>query len=464
MTSSRSAFGYGAAALCALLCMSSPLAAQGSGTGDVFGDLIHILRAPATGQPVLAQRWVELPGPVTGYGWGYCPIAVDAFGAELAFIPYTCDPLDLTAVQEVDYFGRLNASRTKERNIRMHMDEVIATIQLADWVDSSGCGRLRLYFDCTVPGDPATCLDSKLIDSPLENLGLFMRLAKYGHLQTDPEEIDTGSHGDPTVPIVYHPALTPEDWPKMAPAVRHLLPANGQGDCFPGGVFSPACAEAELLDDRDLVRAAGFAAGGADKDGHFTVDLVQYLGRIMKLTQATESTVPTLSTLPALARDCWPGIVVPPDPPEPDPNPVDPPYLPPAECEILPADSSLPNFDLFPEVQERFVDFGAIAYERDDWRSELVRLILPIAPDLYQTTPAVKVVNWVAFRNGPDGPTDIAGFVLAANDSLRWIEFIHEYEVPADLFTGADINLFRDGFEGGNANRWGRSNQPGLFR
>ena len=275
MTSSRSAFGYGAAALCALLCVSSPLAAQGSGTGDVFGDLIHILRAPATGQPVLAQRWVELPGPVTGYGWGYCPIAVDAFGAELAFIPYTCDPLDLTAVQEVDYFGRLNASRTKERNIRMHMDEVIATIQLADWVDSSGCGRLRLYFDCTVPGDPATCLDSKLIDSPLENLGLFMRLAKYGHLQTDPEEIDTGSHGDPTVPIVYHPALTPEDWPKMAPAVRHLLPANGQGDCFPGGVFSPACAEAELLDDRDLVRAAGFAAGGADKDGHFTVDLVQ---------------------------------------------------------------------------------------------------------------------------------------------------------------------------------------------
>ncbi len=132
----------------------APLAAQGSRTGDVFGDLIHILRAPATGQPVLAQRWVELPGPVTGYGWGYCPIAVDASGGELAFIPYTCDPLDLTAVQEVDYFGRLNASRTSERNIRMHFDEVIATIKLADWVDSSGCGRLRLYLRLHRPGRP----------------------------------------------------------------------------------------------------------------------------------------------------------------------------------------------------------------------------------------------------------------------------------------------------------------------
>jgi hypothetical protein len=102
--------------LAALGINSSPAVAQ-SGTGDVFGDLVHILRDPTTGQPILAQRWVELPGPVTGYGWGYCPVAVDVNGAEIGFIPYTCDPIDPTAVVDVDYFGRLNAGRTKERTI-----------------------------------------------------------------------------------------------------------------------------------------------------------------------------------------------------------------------------------------------------------------------------------------------------------------------------------------------------------
>jgi hypothetical protein len=148
MNRSGKFLGYGAAALCALLLGGAPVVAQSDGTGDVFGDLIHILRDPGTGQPILAQRWVELPGPVTGYGWGYCPIPVSTAGDELAFIPYTCDPLDPTAVVDVDYFGRLNASRTRERVNRMHFDEVITTIKDADWVDGDS-GRLLL--DCTAP-------------------------------------------------------------------------------------------------------------------------------------------------------------------------------------------------------------------------------------------------------------------------------------------------------------------------
>jgi hypothetical protein len=52
----------------------------GGGCGDVFGDLIHILRDEQTGQPIFAQRWIELPKEIPGYGWGYCPIAVDEDG------------------------------------------------------------------------------------------------------------------------------------------------------------------------------------------------------------------------------------------------------------------------------------------------------------------------------------------------------------------------------------------------
>jgi hypothetical protein len=451
----RSAVLYLVVLIGAVFFASPPLVAQGE-TGDVFGDLIHILRDSTTGQPILAQRWIELPGPVTGYGWGYCPIAVDAIGAELAYIPYTCDPLDPTAVVAVDYFGRLNASRTRERNSRMHFDEVINTIKSADWVDGAGCGRLQLYFDCAVPGEPGTCADAKLIDSPMENLALYTRLMKYGHMQTDPLEEDTGSHGDPSEPTLYHPALAQDDWAKMAPGVRHLLPENGERECFAGGAFQPGCADEEILGDRDLVRAAGFVAGGADKTGHFTFDLVQYLGRIMKLTVATESTVPTLVTIPALVRDCWPGIENPPDPVEGDPDPVDPPYLPPGECTILPADSGLPNYDLFPEVQELFVDWSAIAYDREEWRSPLVEVILPVGADYWQRVSNLSMLPWLQLRNGLDGATNLGGFVLAANDALRWIEFVHNYEVPADLFADVDpAVVFRDGFESGNTSAWG---------
>ncbi len=439
--------------LAALGINSSPAVAQ-SGTGDVFGDLVHILRDPTTGQPILAQRWVELPGPVTGYGWGYCPVAVDVNGAEIGFIPYTCDPIDPTAVVDVDYFGRLNAGRTKERNHRMHFDEVISNIKLADWVDAEGSARLRLYFDCVEPGDLGSCLSSKIIDSPMENMGLYVRLVKYGHLQTDPEEINVDDHGDPNAPISYHPALGPEDWAKFAPAIRHLLPNNGMALCFISGTFVPACAEPELLGSRDLVGAAGFVAGAADKTGHFTADLVQYLSRILKLTVETEATAATIATHPAKVRDCWPSGEDPPNPPEDDPAPVDPPYLPPAECTIVEATPLLPNYTLFSDVQELCVDFTPIDYERVAWRSELVDLIMPVGIDLFQVTYDISLLPWLQAKNGSDGAIDLPGFVLAANDALRWIEFVHNYEIPDDLFATIDPLIFEDGFESGDTSAW----------
>ena len=59
----------------------------GGGCGDVFGDLIHVLRLDPTGQQIFAQRWIELPKEEPGYGWGYCPIAVDELSGRIPLLP-----------------------------------------------------------------------------------------------------------------------------------------------------------------------------------------------------------------------------------------------------------------------------------------------------------------------------------------------------------------------------------------
>jgi len=431
----------GLSSVAVVLLLGVPSMAQdhddggGGGCGDVFGDLIHILRNPDTGQPILAQRWIELPAEIPGYGWGYCPIAVDANGDELAFLPYSCDVADPTAVEEVDYFGRLNGGRTKERNNRMHFNEVISTIKEAEAVKQEQTGRLMLGYDCVPLGsEQVQCAEWSTIDSPMESLGLYTRLMKYGHLQTDPLEVDPWFHGDPALGVQYHPALGPEDWPKFHQSVRHLLPGDGAAACFTAAGFDPACAMPESLTDRDFVRGGSFLAAAANKTGIITADLVQYLNRILKIARNTEVTLSTPDTLPALVRDCWDSAADPPTPSEEDPALEDPPYLPVEECTVADADPLLPNFDLFPDVQERFVDFDAAEYWRADWRDETVEVILPVSEALWQLTAEVPLTGFLEYKNGPPAfAIDIHAFVGAASDSLRAIEFVHNYEVPEDL-------------------------------
>ncbi len=387
---------------------------QGGGCGDVLGDLVHIKRDAVTGQPILQKRWIELPQDAMD--WGYCPIALDAEGEEIGFVENSCDPLDVEAVIEVDYFGRLSGGRTKERNSRMHFNEVIANIKMAGRVLQDQTGRLLLGFDCAEVG-AHRCEEWKTVDSPMENLALYTRLMKYGHLQTDPMEVDTFAHGDPAAAVQYHPALAPEDWAKFSGGLKHLLPGGGNqaGACFEAG-FNPQCAETEALDSRDLVRGATFLGAAANKDGKITVDLVQYLNRILKVPLATEATAATLETLPALIRDCGDNPLL---------------QLPPEQCVIVAAGPDLPA-----PANERFVDFGRIEYEREEWRDEPLTVLVPLGGELWQETPEVNLLDWLEYVNGapPEDPiTGVRGFVSAASDGLRAIQFVHNYDIPADL-------------------------------
>jgi hypothetical protein len=404
---------------------------EGGGCGDVLGDLVHILRHATTGQPILQMRPVLLPQDVPGTA--YCPIPIDEDGNEIGFLPDSCDVADPEAVVEVDYFGRLSGGRTKERNSRMHFDEVISSIKDAGWVGQDETGRLKLGFECTTPGDPASCAAFSMIDSPMENMALYTRLMKYGHFQTDPMEKDTWAHGDPAAGTQYHPALDVADWGKFDPSIWHLLPGNPDpGEftavltdaCFPGGVFND-CAGNESLSKRDFLQAALYLAGAANKTGKITVDLVQYMNRILKITLKTEMSTATLDTLPALIRDCG------------DDNGLEFPAAG-GNCD----DPYKASLDLPAPANELFVDFHKAKYNRpdrygndDDGTAVMVR-VLQDEGGVWNEND-VSLFNWLLFADSIESGAinDINGFVQAASDGLRSIEFVHNYAIPDDLWT-----------------------------
>jgi len=388
----------------------------GSGTGDVFGDLVHVKRSPTTGQPILQKRWIEMKSDT--FGWGYCPIPLNGAGEEIGFVDLSCDPADPLAVVEVNYFGRLSGGRTKERNSRMHFDEVISTIKdpAVGTVSQDAVGRLRFGYDCAKPGQ---CARWKVIDSPMENLALYARLMRYGHLQTDPAEVDTFAHGDPAAGTQYHPALAAGDYKKFDASTRHLLPEFNPLNCFPAdGSFVATCAAGVRLASRDFIRAGSFLAGAADKTGVITVDLVQYMNRILKITLDTELSTANVNTLPALIRDCGGGDGVP--------------YRPIEQCTTRAATTGLPA-----PANERFVKFLATSYVRNQWHDYLLEVLKPLGSGMWQEVSDVRLMDWLSDQNGPqplESVRDVSGFVASASDALRSVEFVHNYEIPADLW------------------------------
>jgi hypothetical protein len=448
--------------------------------GDVFGDLIHILRDDLTGQPIFAQRWVEMPEALPGYGWGYCQIGVDVNGEEIPFAPYSCElaPVLPEDVIEVDYFGRLNASRVQERNQRMHFNETITNIKQAVRLRLDPTGRLKLGFVdpeaeegdsvCELDANESLCVWTT-VDSPMENMALYQRMMKYGHLATDPEEIDLWWHGDPALPTPFHPALDAGDFTKLEYAgLESMLPDNDF--CF-GATFNKTCADPEKLTYEDFNTSAELLGAAAGKHNFITVDLVQYLNRFLLLTHSTVFADATVDTLPALYRDCWPETNDDPwkegeEPPLDVDLSVDLAY---GDCYVVTVDPSIPNYDDFSNVQELFVDFGQSAYVRSGadgvWneRTATVALeaIIPSATNLDSALPTIQadsgdsgiesdpcaisdiwltvddepLLGWRVIPN-PDTPAemDIHNFVDAASDALRAIEYYHNYEVPENLY------------------------------
>lgn len=102
-------------------------------------------------------------------------------------------------VQEV-HFGRLNLSRAPEAVLQAAFDEAITAINNADEMSIDAAGRLLLtttiYDEILV--DQVVDVVTKAIDSPLENLALYVKLMQDGHLVTPADErapIDRSKNG-----------------------------------------------------------------------------------------------------------------------------------------------------------------------------------------------------------------------------------------------------------------------------
>lgn len=201
----------------------NPNPQPGVSKGGIYGDLYVILRDD-NGIPLL-YVWEDTDGD--GVPDTAVPTAdgfVQPIDAEGNLIPLDAEgePIDETLLQEVE-FSRLNVGRSPTRVLLSRYDEAIAAINTATSITLDAAGRLVL----TIDGVENT------IDSPLENLALYVEL------------MNTGTLGGVTVD------------PSVFGDLAFLV----------DGSFT--------VEDFDV--AASLLAAAADKTGELTVDEIVYL-------------------------------------------------------------------------------------------------------------------------------------------------------------------------------------------
>jgi hypothetical protein len=186
----------------------------GSTRGDLYGDMYVILR-DENGVPILSPEGFVQPIDADGN-----PIPLDEEGA----------PIDPSLATEVE-LGRLNVGRSPSHVLIRRADEVITLLNEATDISLDAAGRLVL----TVDGETRT------IDSPLENLAIYVALMTTG-----------------TIPDVAD------------------LPGT-EYDFLVDGVFT----------NEDLAAAVGFLAGATDKAGELLLDDVAYINAILDINTST---------------------------------------------------------------------------------------------------------------------------------------------------------------------------------
>ena len=192
----------------------------GAGTGEIFGDLVVLLR-DANGVPILTAEGCQQPINAAGY-----PIPLDTS---------TCAVLDANVgdLQSVD-FGRMSVARSPASVMDKQMADVLVNLSTAQCLTLDPAGRLVYSNPDTadVDGDGDTTeLVSSAIDSPLQNLSIYREL------------ITKGALGSPAIALP-------------------VPPINGYGK---------------------LDTAAKALGAASDKGGKIDIDLVVYLNQILGL-------------------------------------------------------------------------------------------------------------------------------------------------------------------------------------
>ena len=191
---------------------------SGSKKGDLFGDLWVILRDD-NGVPLLTDEgWIQ---PLDSEG---NLIALDEEG----------HPLDESLTMEVE-LGRLNVGRAPTSVLDKRADEVITLLNDATDLKVDAAGRLVLTVDGV----------DKTIDSPLENLAIYVALMTDGSI----------------------PGVTD-------------LPGTAYDFLVDG-----------VLTAEDLAASVSFLAAATDKTGVFTTDEIAYIDAFLSINTVSEGNV-----------------------------------------------------------------------------------------------------------------------------------------------------------------------------
>lgn len=242
-------------------------------------------------------------------------------------------------VQEVE-FGRLNLARAPKAVLDASFDEAIRSLNAAKDIKIDASGRLMITTDIydeflTDPdGTPLVVEENveKAIDSPKENLALYLKLMEDGHLITPAAErvpIDYSLYGG----IPLNKLLDLEDGPSDAPrptidiekmklfGLEHLVDAGNiityyikresdgslyltdtgtmvittvtcsddetcicpAGEICERGIKDPS--DSYEPDKDDLPLAASFFSAAADKKGNITTDKIVYINSVLGINK-----------------------------------------------------------------------------------------------------------------------------------------------------------------------------------
>jgi hypothetical protein len=308
-------------------------------------------------------------------------------------------------VQSVD-FGRLNLGRAPDAVINHAFDEAITKLNDATAITIDPPGRLVLTLSDG---------EIKTIDSPAENLALYIKMMTDGHWITPDDATTTKPQGGP--PEGKGPGTSEGDGSPPPPVARPVLsddavanlPAAYQGL---GDDEIPTSGE-ELTDD-ELLLAASLLAAAADKFGSINLDKVIYINSIYGINQLGSLTI---------------------------------------------------------EEDKRYFDFGlgdepAFQYSRGgvygsrgsaecaDEGPGWIWVLQPVVGQTYYDPVCMEIlgydpedpepVNAVHFTDMEESYTtvpftydfldNVRGFTQAADDALQVLEYIHNYKVPEVLY------------------------------
>lgn len=413
-------------------------------TGELFGDLYVIDRELVNGMPVY-DIYEDVLGEKDEYVTVYCvrpissatdtvtnsvtdvavqliegePFELFTYYDSATETQYACEllPEFLPYVQEVD-FGRMNVGRSPELVLLHSFDEAINTMNSADEMRLGPAGRIQLH----IPDEEGVYY-WKTIDSPLENLGLYLQLMLEGHWLTPentipetrgnkpdgkgpPEGDGPSSDPRPVLTELARTLLFELGFPHLALLDDNGSPVLDEEGNEVAGWHTPAD-----LDSSELMMAANLMSGAADKGSAFTIDKVVYLNSIYGINSLSNSLV-----VDAAGKT----------------------YFNFGNAQV----SYQRSFELGNEhrwVDQCFdVDAEGVVTHRpgEAWVLGFEGVTGNGADtawdDLFWKAGCINV-RGVVFAGEDQQGSDIVGFAKAATDAIGILTYVHNYHVPEDL-------------------------------